>query len=254
MLTLAYSAFALAMVVLAALAIRRFAARPGAGTFTLALPIALLVWDNSVVALGSLLGEGPLLLALSWPRFVGHAFLTPIWIVTAFEFARLASKGTAASDAAPPEAASLDPTPRGPTGQRNRVWLLAGWLLYALMAALGFVKSVLLLDLAPVRQLDILYYTNVGGFPGPPIPALVMVIVVIVAGALVWKRRGWPWMLAGGLAMFVAAAVPTRLVGFWLSNTGEVLLSAALVATAGRLAPRPSGAGTSVRQVGVEGR
>jgi hypothetical protein len=50
-------------------------------------------------------------------------------------------------------------------------------------------------------------------------------------------------MLAGGAFMFVAAAVPARLVGFWLSNTGEVALGLALVLTERFLQSREASGG-----------
>jgi hypothetical protein len=209
MLTAAYIGFALAQLALAVWAIVLFSRQRSLGAFTVALPIALLVWDNAVVALGATIGDGPLLIALSWPRFVGHALLTPIWILTAFEYARRV----------------------GAPSMRARGSLIAEWVLYLAMAALGFLKAVILLKFEPVSQGDLFYYTNGGGFPGPPIPALVMVVVVIIAGYVVYRRAGWPWMLAGGIVMFVAAAVPISLAGFLVSNAGEVALSLALVGT-----------------------
>ena len=209
MLTAAYIGFALAQLVLAIWAFVLFSRRRSLGAFAVALPIALLVWDNAIVALGAPIGDGPLLIALSWPRFVGHALLTPIWILTAFEYARRV----------------------GVERLQNRGSLVAQWALYGAMAALGFVRSVILLRFEPVIQGDLFYYTNGGGFPGPPIPALVMVVAVIVSGVLVLRRTGWAWMLVGGVTMFVAAAVPISVAGFFVSNAGEVGLSLALVAT-----------------------
>jgi hypothetical protein len=209
MLTAAYIGFALAQLALAIWAIVLFSQRRSLGAFTVALPIALLVWDNAVVALGATIGDGPLLIALSWPRFVGHALLTPIWILTAFEYARRV----------------------GAPRLQGRGSVIAEWALYGAMAALGFLKAVILLKFEPVTQGDLFYYTNGGGFPGPPIPALVMVVVVIVAGYVVFRRTGWIWMLVGGVVMFIAAAVPISLAGFLVSNAGEVALSLALVAT-----------------------
>lgn len=209
MLTAAYIGFALAQLALAIWAIVLFSRRRSLGAFTVALPIALLVWDNAVVALGAIIGDGPLLIALSWPRFVGHALLTPIWILTAFEYARRV----------------------GAPRLQGRGSFVAEWALYGAMAALGFLKAVILLKFEPVAQGDLFYYTNGGGFPGPPIPALVMVVVVIVAGYVVFRRTGWIWMLVGGVVMFVAAAVPINVAGFIVSNAGEVAISLALVAT-----------------------
>ncbi|MDO8915866.1 MAG: hypothetical protein Q7W16_07285 [Coriobacteriia bacterium] len=218
MLTATYVGFALAQAALAVWAFALFARRRSLGAFVVALPIALLVWDNSIVALGALLGDGPLLVALSWPRFIGHALFTPIWIITAFEYARRAGAGSL----------------------RGRWSHVAEWALYGSMAALGFARSVVLLRLEPVVQGDLFYYTNGGGFPGPPIPALVMVVVLIAAGVLVLRATGWRWMLIGGVVMFVAAAIPTSIVGFFVSNAGEVALSLALVATERFLQQRES--------------
>jgi len=208
-LTAAYVVFAVAELLLAVAAIRLWRRKRSLGAFTVALPIAALVWDNAIVAIGAWVGDGALLQALSWPRFAGHALLTPIWIVTAFEYARRAGAENLAS----------------------RGWRIAQWGLYGAMVVLGVIRSLVLLRFEIVRQADIVYYTNSGGFPGPPLPAIVMVLCVIAAGIFVARRGVGPWMLIGGVVMFVAAAVPTSMVGFWLSNTGEVVLLAALVAT-----------------------
>ncbi len=213
MLTALYALFAVVQLALGIWAVALYRRRPSLGAFTVALPIVLLVWDNAVVAFGAAVGEGALLRLLSYPRFAGHAFLTPIWIVAGFEFARRA----------------------GVPWLQSRGSKTAEWVLYGAMVLLGVIRSLVLLDMQPVRQAELLYYTNKGGFPGPPIPALVMVLVVIVTGFLVLRRLGWPWMLVGGVVMFFAAAVPTSAVGFWVSNLGEVALSLALVLTEGYL-------------------
>lgn len=209
MLTAAYAFYALAQSALAAWALRLHRRSPSVGAFTLVLPIAAVVYDNAIVAFGSFIGDGRLLEVLSFPRFLGHALLTPIWIVTAVAFAIRAGAFVTA-------------------GER----LLRGsWVLYALMVVVGIVNSVVLLEYAPVAQGDLFYYTNAGGLPGPPAPSITMVLVVIACAVLVWRRARWPWMLAGGLFMLLAAGIPTRLVGFVVSNSGEVVLAAALVAT-----------------------
>jgi hypothetical protein len=209
MLTVAYAAYALAQLALSVVAVGLWRRRPSLGAMVLALPLAALVWDNAVVGLGSFIGEGALLTALTYPRFAGHALLTPIWIVTAYEFGRRGGIPWA-------------------QGDRARI---GAWSLYGAMAALGVLSALVLLRLEPVRKGGLVYFTNAGGLPGPPIPAIVMVVAVLVVGMLMLKRVGWPWMLVGGVFMLFAAAVPTRVVGFWLSNTGEVALGLALVLT-----------------------
>jgi len=208
-LTAAYVLYTVAQATLAAWAVRLYRRAPSVGAFTLFLPIAAVVYDNAMVALGRFIGDGRLLEVLSFPRFLGHALLTPIWIVTAVAFALRA----------------------GAFARTGTRLLTGSWVLYALMVVVGVISSVVLLDYAPVVQGDLFYYTNAGGLPGPPAPSITMVLVVIACAVLLLRRTGWPWMLAGGFFMLLAAGVPTRLVGFVVSNSGEVVLAAALVAT-----------------------
>ncbi len=223
MLTAAYILYALAQAALAVWAYRVYRATPNAGTLTLMLPIAAVVYDNAMVALGSFVGAGPLLETLSVPRFVGHALLTPVWIVTAVAFA----------------------VRSGAFVGRQRATKAGSWGLYALMVGIGLVHSVVLFTFELVEQVDLVYYTNGGGIPGPPIPSIMMTLVVIACGVVVLKRTRWPWMLAGSVFMFIAAAIPPAIVGFVVSNSGEVVMAASLVATGAFLARRSAGAQTT---------
>ena len=209
MLSVVYLAYALAQAALAVVAYRLLRRRPSAGALTLLLPIAAVVYDNAMVAAGSLIGAGRLLEALSFPRFLGHALLTPIWIVTAVAFA----------------------TRSGGFPGRERLFSRLSWGLYALAAMVGIVHSVVLFSYELVRQGDLVYYTNGGGLPGPPFPSISMVLVVIACGIIVLRRTKWAWMLVGALFMLGAAAAPQEVVGFVVSNSGEVLMAASLVAT-----------------------
>ncbi len=209
MLTLAYLGYGLAQAALAVWAWRLYRRRPSVGALTLILPIAAVVYDNVMVALGSFVGDGQLLAILSFPRFLGHALLTPIWIVTVVAFA----------------------VRTGAFARRPIAWMRGSWILYGALVVVGLVNSVVLLRYELVEQADLVYYTNAGGIPGPPLPSVIMVLVVIACGVIVARRTRWPWMLAGGVFELVAAAIPTALVGFVVANSGEVVLAAALVAT-----------------------
>lgn len=208
MYTVSYIIFTLSQLALSVWAFRLYRKQPAARTLTLLLPIAALVYDNAIVAAGRFIGEGQLLKILSVPRFVGHAFLTPIWIVSALLIYRQINDGWLAK----------------PGG---RVFT---WGLYAVMAALGLLESLILLELGPRQDGDLLSYTNLGGLPGPPVPAITMVLVVLVVGALLVRYK-WPWLLLGALFMLVAAGIPPRIVGFIISNGGEVVLALAMVTT-----------------------
>jgi len=209
----AYAVLAVCHLLIAIAGFRLWREHGGYVLLTLILPIIALVYDNTIAALGAFIGEGSLLHALTYPRFVGHAFLTPIWILSSVGLAAFAGSVFA-----------------------QRVWVRRGsWVLYLMMVLMGVFDALLLLELAPLREGSVLVYTNVGGLPGPPAPAIVMVLTTMLCGALVWRQIRWPWMFAGATLMLVAAAIPAEVTGFILSATGEVVLAAALVATARRV-------------------
>jgi len=204
-----YAAYAIIQAVLAVVAIRLYRRRPSLGAFALILPTAAVVWDNAIIALGAWIGDGPLLVALSWPRFIGHALLTPIWIITGVAYAR-----------------------RAGVGWLDRPWVRAGqWVLYAVCVLFGVLRSVVFLRMVPVTDAGALYYANEGTFPGPPIGSIVMLCVVLACAFPVWRLARWPWMLVGSAFMLVAALVRLPALGSLLQNLGEVVMAASLVAT-----------------------
>jgi hypothetical protein len=160
-----------------------------------------LVYDNGVIALGRPLGEGDLLEGLNAGRFVGHALFTPLLIIVGAGLVR-AGKGISAA---------------------------AG--LAAVLVALGVYTDIVRLRLVPERYADTLRYVN-DNAAGPPVPAVVAILVLIGVGVVLWRRDGWPWVFAGAVAMFVAAgagfAVP------WLGNLGELVLLTTVVLTVRR--------------------
>jgi hypothetical protein len=209
MKTVLYLFFILCHIALTVQGIRLYRRSPSVAAFIVLLPIMALIYDNGIVALGSLIGEGSLLKTLTIPRFIGHAFLTPIWIIPSIAFARRS----------------------GAERLEKRAWQIGAWALYFAMLLLGIVDALVLLDLAPEWDGSVFYYTNHGGLPGPPVPAIMMVLVTLVAGGVVLRNLKWPWMLLGAFFMLVAAGIPARVVGFFVSNAGEVVLGSALIAT-----------------------
>ena len=207
--TALYALCAIGQAVLAVIAIRLYAKSHSLSAFALILPIAAVVWDNSIVALGASIGDGPLLVALSWPRYIGHALFTPIWIITAVGFARRA----------------------GAERLKTKAISVGQWALYAVCVVFGFLRSVVYLVMVPATEGGLFYYRNGGSFPGPPVGSIVMLVVVLVCAVVVWRLTKSPWMLLGALFMLVVSVVPTETIGFVLSNTGEVVMAASLVAT-----------------------
>jgi len=207
--TFVYATCALMQTILAVVAIRLFIKGRSLSSFMLIVPIAAVVWDNAIVALGATIGDGPLLVALSWPRFIGHALFTPAWIIAGIGFAQRA----------------------GAVRLQNPGIHVGQWFLYGVCVVLGFLRSVVYLVMVPATEGGLFYYRNGGDFPGPPLGSIIMLIVVLICGVLVWRLTKTPWMLLGALFMLVVSVVPTEIVGFVLSNSGEVVMAASLVLT-----------------------
>ncbi|MCL2481983.1 MAG: hypothetical protein FWF43_00920 [Propionibacteriaceae bacterium] len=222
--TLIYACCAIAQAVLAIFAIRLFIKERSVSTLALILPTAAVVWDNSIVALGASIGDGPLLVGLSWPRFIGHALFTPAWIITGIGFAQRA----------------------GARFLRHRAITVGQWVVYAVCVVLGLLRSVFFLKMDPVSESGLFYYHNAGTFPGPPFGSIIMLFVVLLCGIGVWRLAKTPWMFLGSVYMLVVSVIPTTIAGFVFSNTGEVVMAASLVATGYILHRRASAGSTAV--------
>jgi hypothetical protein len=197
--SLAYALFAAVHAVLAVLLARAAVGRRSVPLGLAALVAAGLVYDNGVVAAGRLIGEGGLLMALNHPRFVIHALLTPLLIVTAVGLARACGAGWA----------------------RARAVHVLAWCL-----ALGLVYG---LELAAAPEGDALRYS--AAHTAPPVPAIVTVVALLAAG-LATVRRGGAWMAGGAAAMFAASAVHSAPMA--IANLGEVAFLAGIAMTAHR--------------------
>ncbi|MGV9410455.1 hypothetical protein ACWDOP_11120 [Nocardia sp. NPDC003693] len=166
-------------------------------------------YDSAIIGLGSLLGEGDLLHALSMGRFLGHAILTPLLVVWAADRVRM---------------------------RWFPVW--AAWLATVALIAWALLSEVAGLELETRDYADTLRYT--AQHPaGPPYPTLVVIALLCVACVVLWRREGLYWPLLGVIGVTVASgaafAVPP------LGNAGEALLLAGLV-TAERSRPGRLGA------------
>ncbi|WP_143234425.1 hypothetical protein [Paractinoplanes atraurantiacus] len=193
-----FGLIALAETVLLVLVLRL----PPQWTRTLqALVVGALIWDNAVIALGSAIGPGAALQALSVPRYVTHALLVPLLVLIA----------------------------AGLTGVAD---LRPFILVTGLLISVGIYADIVTLALEPATYAGTLRYTNAAS-NGPPIPAIVVILILIAFGVLLLKRRRSPWLLTGALTMLIAAATGIP----WLANLGELALAATVCVTAIQASP-----------------
>lgn len=178
----------------------------------LLLPQLGLVYDNLIVALGSSIGLGALLQALSWPRFWIH-WLCGTWlIIAAGSILRLARFGWAQSRAA---MASFCVLAVGLTAlELSHLWTAK---LYPVCEK-GLLRYSTAVTPAQFCQPDQLAVA--GQFP---LPAIITCLVVVIAGAVLLWRRGFPWMFIGGVLMFLSAAPPAAKLK--LDNLGEIFIA-----------------------------
>jgi len=228
-MSLVFGSFALIHLLLSRWAAGFWRRRGAPGALILAILAAGLFYDNSIIALGSTLGLGSLLETLSWPRFILHAVVTPFLMIATLQIAATAELEWAAM----------------------KFWQAAVWIITLVLVAYGIVYDVLPLELQPACFNDVVRYTSSASpaqfcLPdqvqnpgvGPPIPSIVADFMIIIVGAMLWRRKHLHWMCTGGVLMLLAAAFPANPFGLAVSNFGEVLLTCTLVMTSARFSGR----------------
>jgi hypothetical protein len=153
------------------------------------LVMLALVADNFIIGIGRFIGAGDTLKALNAIRFITHALFTPWMIVFTLDFARRAGLQWACTNWA-----------------KYLFWGLA-----IAMCLLGVYADIVLLRMEPVIDAETLRYRNAGHPPGPPLPAIVTILVMTIAGLSLWRKTKSPWVFAGALIEFICAPIGFRI-------------------------------------------
>jgi hypothetical protein len=171
-----------------------------------------LVYDNIVIGLGATIGEGDLLKTLNMPRFWIHALFTPAMMIACFGALRM----------------------MGVKFAQSKTWHIIICILTTAMIALGSYIDVLNLSLAANPDGDILKYSNTFEFmKGPPIPAVLTILVVLIFGISAWRNNGFKPLFIGSLLMFITAGMMSMPLA---QNIGEVAFAVGLMLTQVRVA------------------
>ncbi len=185
------------------LAIRGFRKKREPLFLLLALLSFGLCYDALIQALGTALGEGTALRALSRYRFVFHGALIPLLF--------------------PICAYALN---------FKKPWKIAVWALTAVVIVLGIAEGYAT-DLTPEKMAGILRMKSGEGTPGwakgvSYLLAFGTIIPVILAGIAVWIRQKTPLLLLAGVLMFAFAALGPATgnmdLNFLITMFGEVFL------------------------------
>lgn len=164
-----------------------------------------LAYDNLVIAAGAMLGEGDLTKAINWPRYAIHALFTPAMMIAAFGMLRRADVRWA----------------------QGRVAHTIVCVLATALILFGGYGDILNLHLVPQSANGVLRYVNDFEFmKGPPLPAVLTIIVVLAFGGFLWRQIKWPWLFIGAAIMFISAGLMRIPL---LPNLGEIAFAAGLV-------------------------
>ncbi len=175
-------------------------------SYTLLAMLAIigLAYDNLIIGIGQFIGEGSLLAGLNAIRFYTHALITPLLIIFAFGVLRQIGISWASIKVA-----------------HSLFCLLA-----TILIVMGVQTDIINLVLIPEIEQDTLRYVN-DASSGPPIPAIITIIVMIIVGIIVSRKIQWHWLVLGSIIMFVASAIGFNAIV--VSNMGEVIFALAIV-------------------------
>jgi hypothetical protein len=181
------------------------------------IPQAGLVWDNGVVAAGTLIGIGDTLKALSWPRFWIH-WIFGTWLILACgSILRLI----------------------GIRWVQTR-WGMSVFCLLTVALMIYDIPHFFRDELYPVCEKGLVRYSTfvledrlcfegqtITPRGSPPIPSIITCFIVIGTGLVLFLRRRFIWMMLGGLLMLASASPPG--MKYKLDNFGEVLIAGGVI-------------------------
>jgi len=167
-----------------------------------------LAYDNLAIASGALLGEGALTRALNAPRYWVHALFTPTMMIACFGALRK----------------------MGSKFAQSKTWHTSICLLATALIVLGSYGDILNLTLEPQTAVGVLRYVNTFEFmKGPPIPAVLTIIVVLIFGVMAWRGFGFKPLFIGSIIMFLMAGAAATMP--LAQNIGEIAFATGLTLT-----------------------
>jgi len=172
-----------------------------------------LIYDNLILATGKWIGEGELLESLNFSRFCLHALITPLLVM--YSLGTLQESG-------------IEWT--------KKKWIVIVGILYTIsLIVLEFSIEVVGLEIEVVKEYGVVSYSNVEKSTGPPIMVLLVMFILILASAIIWKKTKWPIFFIGAVVMIFGSAIPINIESGAVTNAFELFLIFTLIWTKRRL-------------------
>lgn len=149
-----------------------------------------LVYDNLIIASGSIMGEGLLLKSLSIGRYWLHAFLTPTLLLFAWGIC----------------------FKTGFRWAQKTIWKVLASLLTIGLILFELIFVVMKIKLEPKWENSLLTYENIAQTSSPYM-VVVVTTVLLVVGFLLIRKLHFPWLFIGTFTMIIGGVV-----GIWIKN------------------------------------
>ena len=177
--------------------------------FLILINTSLLWFDSFATAVGQYIGEGSLLLNMTYVRYAAHWLTLPLLFIVAGMILKAADFKFAQSK-----------------------YVMGFFVFLAVFFIVYDFRYMFILDFYPVCYAETFRYATqvpIGQECSPgmaglgtkilPIAPILLTLILFVSGIAIWIKHKWPWLAVGCFVMLMAAQ-PTP-IGPILSNAGE---------------------------------
>ncbi len=162
------------------------------------LVIIGLFYDNAVIGLGNLIGEGGVLINLNVGRYIYHVIFTPTLALFAYEVINKSRYSRV----------------------QKKIFFCVILAITISLMIIGASIDLVGMEMIMVFENDVTRYVNITASGRLPIPAIIVNVLLIASGLLIWREYKSPWLAIGSIIMFIMYGTsPGNLL---LSNIGEV--------------------------------
>ena len=209
MITIGYSVIGAVAFACFIFGIRAYMIEPNRILFLILINTSLLWFDSFATATGQYIGEGSLLLNMTYVRYAAHWLTLPLLFIVAGMILKEADFKFAQSK-----------------------YVMGFFIFLAVFFIVYDFRYMFILDFYPVCYAETFRYATqvpIGQECSPgmaglgtkvlPIAPILLTLILFVSGIAIWIKHKWPWLAAGCFVMLMAAQ-PTP-IGPILSNAGE---------------------------------
>ena len=209
MITIGYSVIGAVAFACFIFGIRAYMIEPNRILFLILINTSLLWFDSFATAIGQYIGEGSLLLNMTYVRYAAHWLTLPLLFIVAGMILKAADFKFAQSK-----------------------YVMGFFVFLAVFFIVYDFRYMFILDFYPVCYAETFRYATqvpIGQECSPgmaglgtkvlPIAPILLTLILFVSGIAIWIKHKWPWLAVGCFVMLMAAQ-PTP-IGPILSNAGE---------------------------------